>query len=420
MKTADARSVLAEVNARPPGPEDPRIDGLSPSLILQPETVETAARALALCHEEGLAVVPLGGGTRLHVGNTPERLDCYISTAALRGIAHYEPGDLTLTAWSGTPLAELQAAAAVNSQFLPWDPPQPEKATVGGILALGDAGFRRRPGARPRDLLLGCEALLADGTAFKAGGRVVKNVAGYEVTKLLVGSLGTLAFLTRAHLRLRSRPESKLTLVSTGVSQEGAVDAVSRLRRAGIDPEVTAVVNSTVAAGLGLEGWTVLLRFEGFDEEVRALAAQTKDGFTGIDGAETFECRDVESERMWETLRDFPIVHDTRGIVARLLGLPSGVLSAPFEAADAVCIYPDGGLVYLKAEEPERYHRLVTMAGENGLRVVLESASPDLKREVDVFGEPPSGLSLMKRVKETLDPKGVFSPGRGVGKALSL
>ena len=417
LTTAEARELLGAVGARPPGPADPEIDGLTPSLVLEPSSVEAAGRALAFCQQERLAVVPLGAGTRLHLGNLPSRLDVYLSTRGLAGVFDYEPGDLTVSAGAGTTLRELQAVVGAERQFLPWDVPLAHRATVGGILAAGDPGFRRRPGARPRDLLLGAEAVCADGTRVKAGGRVVKNVAGYEVTKLLVGSLGTLGLLTRVHLRLRPRPEATQTLAACFPDGAEIDRAVRALRTAAVDPEVLAAANPSVAAEVGLSGWAVLMRFEGREEEVRAGAARAKEL---IRAGETEPLTEVQSEKAWETLYDFPspegrTIHRR---VLRVQALPSEALSLAqrFPQDCLLLAFPDAGLVFVRLDEREHCQQIAAQAAERGANVVLEAVPADWKSEVDVFGEPPGGFALMRAIKNKLDPRGILAPGRFVGR----
>jgi len=417
LTKAEARELLGEVGARPPGAADPEIDGLTPSLILEPSSVAAAGRALAFCQQERLAVVPLGAGTRLHLGNLPSRLDVYLSTRGLAGVFDYEPGDLTVSAGAGTTLRELQVVVGAERQLLPWDVPLARRATLGGILAAGDPGFRRRPGARPRDLLLGVEALCADGTRVKAGGRVVKNVAGYEVTKLLVGSLGTLGLLTRLHLRLRPRPEMAVTLAVSLPDGAEADRALRNLRSAAVDPEVMAAANPSVASEVGLSGWAVLMRFEGREEEVRAGAARAKEL---IRAGESEPLTEVQSEKAWETLYDFPSP-DGRTLYQKILrvqALPSEVLSLAqgFPGDCLLLAFPDAGLVYVRLDEREHCRRIAAFAAEHGANVVLEAVPPDWKSEVDVFGEPPGGLTLMRSIKNKLDPRGILAPGRFVGR----
>jgi glycolate oxidase FAD binding subunit len=410
----DVRALLADAKARPPGPQDPEIDGMKPSLVLEPGSVEAAAEALAFCQREDLAVVPKGAGTRLHVGNLAARLDCYLSSVRLTGVIDYEPSDLTVTVRSGTPLAKLQDELEREKQFLPWDPPLADLATVGGILASGEPGFRRRPGARPRDLLLGFEALLADGTEFKAGGCVVKNVAGYELMKLVVGSWGTLAFLTEAHLRVRPVPEANLTLAVSFADPSQVSHAVSSLRREAVQPEVVAVVDPSLAAVVSLQEWSLLLRFEGLEEEVDGSRRQTE---KILSAREVAKLVDEESKGLWSALRDFPTPEHSELIVLGQV-LPSQTLELAdrWQGRGPVVAYPEAGLVYTRTGDPEDHARLFSEAQVLQGNAVLEAGPQHLKAEVDVFGEIPSGFELMKRIKGKLDPKGVLSPGRFVGR----
>jgi glycolate oxidase FAD binding subunit len=400
---ASLKRLFDEVEARPPGPADPLLDGLSPSLVLEPESEEGCSRALALCESEGMAAVPLGGGTRLEVGNPPSRLDVYLSTRRLAGIVEHVEGDLTAVVRAGTSVESLNRELARAGQFLPLDPPLPSKATVGGALALGEPGFRRRPGARPRDLLLGFEAVLADGTSVKAGGGVVKNVAGYELSKLFVGSAGTLGVLTRARLRLRALPEDVTTLALSFPRISKAAQAVHALSRQAVLPEAVALLNPELSMELGFQDWTLLARFEGFREETRE----------GARGGESV------GAVVWDAIRDFP---------ARPLGEPELLLrgqAAParvFALVDAwqdggpLVAYPDSGLVYSHTRDPEALANRRESAALCGANTVLERAPSSLKNELDVFGEIPESFAIMKALKEKLDPKGVLSPGRFVGR----
>ncbi|MGH9322147.1 MAG: FAD-binding oxidoreductase [Vicinamibacteria bacterium] len=408
-----ARRLLDEVEARPPSPHDPRIDGLSPALVLEPENEEGCARALALCHRESMAVVPLGSGTRLEVGNPPSRLDVYLSTRALSGVEDHIPGDLTVAVRAGTHLDALNRELARSGQFLPLDPPAPARATVGGILALGEPGFRRRPGARPRDLLLGLEAVLADGTRVKAGGRVVKNVAGYELTKLFVGSAGTLAVLTLAFLRLRAIPEEAAALAVRFRRASSAAHAFQGISRLPSPPEVAVLLNPELSRSRGLEDWTLLLRFEGFREETREAVEEVRRQLGPRREAE------VVSTETFVELRDFPLRPLgqgellLRGQVAPARTFP---LAESWQDGGPLVAYLDSGLVYSHTREVDALGNRNEAAAILGGNVVLERAPADLKKEIDVFGEIPEGFEIMKRIKGELDPRGILSPGRFVGR----
>ncbi len=406
------KHLLDEVEARPPGPSDPLIDGLSPSLVLEPETEEGCSRALALSQSEGMAVVPLGGGTRLEVGNPPSRLDVYLSTRALSGIVDHVEGDLTVVVRAGTSLEALNRELARAGQFLPLDPSFPSKATIGGILALGEPGFRRRPGARPRDLLLGFEAVLADGTQVKAGGRVVKNVAGYELSKLFVGSAGTLAVLTRAFLRLRALPEEVVSLALPFSRLTRAAQAVHGIARQAVPAEAVALLNPELSRELGFEDWTLLARFEGFREETNEGAAEAQK-LAGRRRAS------AARSDIWDALRDFPARPlGEAELLLRGQAAPARVfaLAELWQDGGPLVAYPDSGLVYSHTRDLEALANRRETAALCGANAVVERAPSSIKNEIDVFGEIPESFEIMKRIKEKLDPRGILSPGRFVGR----
>ena len=401
LKDQDLRSGVGDVAARAPSSTDPRIDGLAPSLVFEPEDEEACAGALALCHQESMAVVPVGGATRLELGNPPSRLDAYLVMAGLSGVEDHIPGDLTVAVRAGTTLAELQQRLAETNQFLPIDAPKPDQATLGGIFAAGEPGLRRRPGARARDLLLGLEGILADGTRFKAGGRVVKNVAGYELMKLFVGSAGTLAVMTRAFLRLRALPEDERTIVLRAGRAWEAERVWRELRGLSQPPEIAALLSPETSERFGLEDWSLLLLFEGLAEEVRGGASEA--------GGESV------ASPPWDEIRDFPIEGELvlRGMVA-----PSRTfqLAESWQDGGELVAFPDSGLVYSRTKDPEALADRLERAQTHGAGVVLERASSAIKQDIDVYGETPGGFDLMKRIKERLDPKGILSPGRFVGR----
>ncbi len=404
----DLNKLPETLGARAPNGSDPRIDGLVPSLVLEPEDAAATAEALALCHQESMAAIPIGGGTRLELGNVPTRLDAYLKTSALTGIEDHIPGDLTAVARAGTTLGETQKQLREAQQYLPLDVPHPDDATIGGIFALGEPGLRRRPGARPRDLLLGFEGVLANGTPFKAGGRVVKNVAGYELTKLFVGSAGTLAVMTRAFLRLRALPEEVTTVTIRARRPRGIAAAWRELRSLPLPPEIAVALNPTYAESHGLHEWNLLLRFEGLHEEMRGVQKDVRERFH----AEVLP----DDKNPWNAIRDFP--KSDAALVLRGQAAPARTipLAESWQDGGALIAYPDSGIVYSHTADPEALSDRRERAEENGAAVVIEKAPLEMKQELDVYGETPGGYELMRRIKEKLDPKGILSPGRFVGR----
>ncbi len=191
------------------------VDGIIPPRIVEPERPADVAELLAGAASDGLAVAPIGGATSLALGNLPERLDVGLSTARLRGIIHYEPTDLTLSVAAGSPLADVQAVLAEHGQTLPIEVPRSERATIGGLIATALAGPRRYGAGTLRDLLIGISAAHPSGTVTKAGGLVVKNVTGFDLMRLYLGSLGTLGVIVSANFKVLPLPRHETTLHAT-------------------------------------------------------------------------------------------------------------------------------------------------------------------------------------------------------------
>ena len=168
------------------------IDGLRPECVLFPETVDDLGRCVAAVDQAGMTVMPVGNGTQLGYGNPPQRYDVALSTRRLARVLAHEAADMTVTVEAGATLAAVNAALQPARQLLPLDPPQPEHTTIGAAIAIDASGPLRLSQGKVRDLLIGIKAFLADGTPIKSGGRVVKNVAGYDLMKLFTGSFGTL------------------------------------------------------------------------------------------------------------------------------------------------------------------------------------------------------------------------------------
>ncbi|OGO40374.1 MAG: hypothetical protein A2Z04_04845, partial [Chloroflexi bacterium RBG_16_57_9] len=245
-----------------------RVDGLDPEKILSPQSLEEVSQILGAAKEEGLAVIPWGRGSFMALGNPPRRYDLALSLAQLDQIVEHDAANLTVTVQAGVRLDDLQARLAGANQFLPLDPPQRE-ATIGGILASNASGSWRLGFGTARDLTLGMRMALADGTLIVYGGKVMKNVAGFDLAKLFIGSLGTLGVIGEATLRTFAEPEVRQTLVVSGLSHpEGAAGLAQRFLDLRL--EQTALDILSPAEGR----YAVLVRLEGATE---AVARQVRD-----------------------------------------------------------------------------------------------------------------------------------------------
>jgi glycolate oxidase FAD binding subunit len=208
---------------------------------LAPADAADVAATLRACADEGAAIVARGGGTLQSLGNAPARCDAFLSLEHLRGLADYDPRDLTAGILAGTTLAEIARALGEHGQHLPFDAPLPDRATIGGTIAAGWAGPRRGRYGRPRDLLIGSTVALVDGTLAHAGGMVVKNVTGYDMSKAYAGSLGTLAIIVRANVKAVPRPAARRLAVAP-IPPDVSDRAIAALGLLAIEPSTASAM----------------------------------------------------------------------------------------------------------------------------------------------------------------------------------
>ena len=383
-----------------------------------PASEEEVASALRAASEAGEAVVLRGGGTRLDLG-APAPADRVVELGGLSGVIEHHLRDLTVEAWAGTTVGALNRELAPQRQLLALDPPLPDRATLGGVIAAADSGIRVVPGSRPRDLLLGLSAVLADGTLIRSGGRVVKNVTGYELTKLFTGSLGTLGAITRVTLRLHALPEASGTVVASLPVSDGAdrfADRVLGAAAAAPNPAAVAVVPpGTGLPGLPEDGgFRLAIRFEGLREE----AGVSADGVAEAAGGDLEVLEGQEEATLWAAVRDFPALvprrEGTLGLALR--GSREALLRTAWRLAafGPPVAFPDQrrGIACVPVEDFDA--ALGVLREEPDVSAVVETAPGDWKREHPVFHPPPSAAvaALSRRIKAALDPGGVLSPGR--------
>ena len=221
------------------------VDGVKPQFTATPSSSAELADVLACANEHDAAIIPWGAGSSMLLGNVPERYDIALSTARLDRVIEYEPADLTVTVEAGLTLAKLQELLKEHGQFLPID--GPSQATIGGLLAVGHGGPSQQAYGRPRDWLLGCRIALVDGTVVHTGGRVVKNVAGYDLSRMMVGSLGTLGVIVEVTLKVAPLPAREETLLIAHADMVEACDAIRAIAKRGLALRTACVVGNKAA-----------------------------------------------------------------------------------------------------------------------------------------------------------------------------
>jgi glycolate oxidase FAD binding subunit len=388
------------------------VDGTALTVTLRPADGEAVARALAALGACGLAALIRGGGNRLDIGNLPSREGVLLSTERLSGVDEFDPGEGVCHARAGTRLAAAQAIVGPHGWEFPLDAPG-VTATVGGVLAAAAVGPRAQGHGRPRDLVLGLEVALASGERTHCGGRVVKNVTGYDLNKLYTGSFGSLGVIEGAWLRLRPRPERTVVFESRGSGLDGAGErglAAARL--------ATARAVATTVCVRGSE------RDVRFTVELAGDAASVeRDAAWVEEHCDAHAAEAVVLDGVRELQLRGP---DASGLRFRIDALPSRLqlaLELLCKRCEGVLVYPGLGLLYAdvplaRADDgavDSAFRFAASTARAVGGGFVCESGPVWAKRGRDVFGDVSATLPLLEALKQRFDPGGILNPGRFAG-----
>jgi glycolate oxidase FAD binding subunit len=402
------------------------IDDFGPLPVERPPTVADLSELVRRAAAAGEAIYPIGGGTMLCLGNASAKRGIAVDLRGLDQVIDYPARDMTITVEAGMTVARLQALLAPENQRLPIDVPRAEAATVGGILATNASGPRRFGYGTLRDYLLGFSAVNDEGQVIKAGGRVVKNVAGYDLCKLFVGSLGTLGIITQATLKLRPLPEQQ-ALATLPCAAASLHDLLDLLHRSRTRPVCIDVLNPAAVAGLPLAGgsadaWLIVVGYEGNADAVKWQVQQLVREVHGKCG---LEARIGATARpLWDALVEFVAPCEGDNLTFKANMLPSAV--AEFcRQADALPERPslqahagNGIVVGHMTVTGERAASVMgdlrSVAARGRGRVVVVSCPPAWKKTVSVWGPSAGDVGLMRAVKEKLDPRRLFNPGRFV------
>lgn len=400
-----------------------RIDGIESTSRATPASREELAETLHAADSRGEAVAPVGGGTQLDLGMPPTRLDLVIETTRLDKVVEYEPADLTVTVEAGLRFADLQKELAEQGQFLALDPPAAPGATIGGLIATNVSGPLRFAYGTARDLVIGTRVANPDGTVTHAGGRVVKNVAGYDLNKLYIGSLGTLGIIVELSFKLAPIPPATNTIVGQFPDASTARAVINAVVQSPLSPMAIELVGPRAASAVSLpDAMLVVFRLGGYpqavERQVRDLSALvTQHGGQRVDASDT-AWNDLARMRVAAQSRDVvvkaavPLVESTR-VVEILESHLAGV-------EPVVWAHAGNGVAYAACNAPSDAAVLrdlrtdVAALGANA-SLVIQRCPIELKRAVDVWGDPGSSIALMRALKAKLDPNHTLNPGRYVG-----
>lgn len=405
-------------------------DRAARAAVFPGSTAETAA-VLALASREGWTVVPAGLGSWLGGGN-PVDADVVLSTRRMKGMVEYEPADVTLTAEAGLPLVELEDITSAHRQWLPLDPPGARAGSLGGMVSTGVAGPLRQSYGTPRDQVLGLTLVTGDGRVLRVGGRVVKNVAGFDLTRLSIGSWGTLGVVTTVSIRLYPLPDRDVSIVLGGAGW-GEVHQAGRVL-AGSSLSLGALELLDGVEGIGGEGTGpyVLVRLLGSASEVEEMERRVRQMVQGL-SAKRLE--GPESRGLHRSLTE---VEHEAGMVLRVALLPSrlergrelleGFLAGVGIGTGGVrtATHLGSGVTRVVVAPTEEDHSEAGMPSAGGILALREAVEreggtvtvsfgpPDVVREVGAWGDTGALAGIQRDLKREFDPAGILSPGRFV------
>ena len=434
---------------------DVQIDGVSPQVIVRPTSADQIESLLRFADQRKFYVVPAGGMTRIRAGAPPEAIDILLDLTALRGTTFYDPGDLTVGFHAGTTIAEVQRTLAVNGQFLPIDVPQPERATIGGVLASAAHGPLKGGYGGVRDFCIGIEFITADGSRVKGGGRVVKNVAGYDLMKLLIGSYGTLGVITAANFKVFPLPKQTRTFIAEFASSGEAIVCRDRIVASPIGNNFMALEIASPRAHEYLAArevrdpdhyhpsvpiqqtntWSVYLRASGSDA---VLARYQQE----LGSAVVRSIVGAEERDLWQWMSDFEATACARHQNAMIVHISTPLVEVrtAIEAAEHAAIEHNfifatigristGNLVCAMlplSVDPPSAVQFAAAASSLRARLSADSSAVvtacplESKRHFNVWGGSPTNPHIMRAIKQTLDPNQALNRGRFTPGGLTL
>jgi glycolate oxidase FAD binding subunit len=417
------------------------VDGRTPQCIVYPASGEQVAAVLRCAAEHEWAVIPCRNGTKLGIGNPPRRYDIALSLKDMNRVWHYEPDDLTVTAEAGMKFGDFQHFVGRQGLWLPLDPPGGPRASLGGTVATNACGPLRLAFGAPRDMVLGMKIATTDGKVIKTGGRVVKNVAGYDIAKLMIGSYGTLGVIVEASFKLFPLPAERQTFViaagTLGIARDLRrsilASPLAPLRVLLLDAGASARMREGSPAEREKPEPEISLEVGGSPRVIDRCARELEE-LAKATGARVSRLGSEEAGSFWSRATDVrPWVgrESARPVVLKA-ALPDSageefLSRAEQEAASdkmrAAGFYQGGvGIVQLVLLGADSEKALVALIGrlraaaqDLGGVLMVEDAPLEIKTRVDVWGTAGDDFAVMKRMKALWDPKGILSPGRFVG-----
>lgn len=407
------RAIVGTENLRAASAAD-GFSGVLPQFVAEPKDEKQLAVALSIANEAGIAVIPRGGGTKLDWGNPPQNAQLIVSTARLNRIVEHAWADLTATVEAGCTLRSLQQTLAQHGQRLAFDGLWPERATIGGVLSTNESGSLRLRFGALRDLIIGVTIALPDGTLASSGGKVVKNVAGYDLPKLVTGAFGTLGIITRAVFRLHPLPRATKSFSFAGENSQAVQQRILaiqdsqlahtalQIRCAAGEPPSADILFEATEAGLAAQ-----------ESQLRKLLGSTR---VELSSEDVWNAR----QNLWDSPTNITLLSKISLLptnIAKTLDSLQSIGNSQNVNSRLVLQATGVGMLRLEGTPPQLSATAEQLRGElqsrGGSLVVLRR--PAELYSVDVWGGAGDTVPLMRAVKHQLDPRNTLNPGRFVG-----
>ncbi|MGZ4815893.1 MAG: FAD-binding oxidoreductase [Terriglobales bacterium] len=414
-RTTDLAAIVGEKNVveTPAKLVEFSIDGVTPAIAVTPGSVEQVAAVMSYASERDLTVVPAGGFVHQETGRVPAQIDILLRLEHLNSIEHYDPGDLTIGVGAGATIGEIESMLRDQGQMLPVDIAHSDRVTIGGAMAAAASGPLKHFYGGPREFCLGVRYVTADGKVAKAGARVVKNVAGFDVMKLLIGSYGTLAVITSASFKLFPMPVATRTFVC----EFGNVEEAVAFRDSVVDSPLSPMgVELLSPRAYNANSWTIVIRAGGSDRVLNRYAAE-------IGSRASKTVTGFQEQKFWS---DVQLLGQNSPVVMRL-SIPPSIAGQVL--ADAQRVSNENGLGFtawgrvaigslLFAFDGGMAEAYVTVVDSirqtlpRNASAVVTRCPVTLKSSIDVWGASPSDIGTMKAIKHALDAKDILNRRR--------
>jgi glycolate oxidase FAD binding subunit len=406
-----------------------RIADETQRVIAFPRHIEELSEMMRFAALEKLVVIPAGAGTWLEMGNQPVRAHLVISTAQMNRVLEYEPADLTATLEAGCILAQFNAQAAEHRQQIPLDPFGDRQSTIGAIVATASHGPLRCSSGTPRDLVVGMRVVHADGRITKAGGKVVKNVAGYDLCKLYTGSYGTLGMISELNFKMRARPEADRTMFFFNQDAMKLCALAAQIMDSDVQPAAMELFSpqfDRLRLAYGEGRFTLALRFLNEPETIDAQVAEALRHGSGFrysilsdEDAAAFwkDYHEDESAAIWDIIFRMSVLPSDTAMMIAEIGATLPQASLRVHAANGIIrVHAQAQTLddFKKRERPVRFAELRQHAQARGGQMIIQRLPEELKYKLDAWGDPGQSAPLMIALKKQFDPHSQLNPGRFV------